>query len=141
MNLIEALKTGKDLRRPIAKHLGSGGDGWLGNQYVRDYLLAKQDRYYTIWVDATDLLADDWEIRKSASDKVIDRINHLHRETGKHPTVLDLPHDEFEQVRSELLSNSKFIITESCRGTASSHGRFMQVFTPSGPTILVKGKQ
>lgn len=67
MNLIQALKTGKPLRRPIAKHLGSSGDGWLGNEWVKSLLLPpKTSAYLGAPIDRflsdEDIMADDWEV-------------------------------------------------------------------------------
>lgn len=69
MNIIEALRTGWKLRRPIPKHLGSNGNGWLGNNYVRG-LLIEPSRRGIDWTEAEavvnekDLLADDWEVEE-----------------------------------------------------------------------------
>ncbi len=70
MNLIYALKTGRDIRRPIAKHLGSEGNGWLGRDYVIQILttpttsLAHDYNYQPKLIDEEDLLAGDWETRE-----------------------------------------------------------------------------
>lgn len=64
MNLIEALRTGLPLRRPISKHKGSGKTGWLSNQFVRD-LLTSNNRWNEYCdfnlITEQDLLALDWE--------------------------------------------------------------------------------
>lgn len=70
MNIIEALKTGCPVRRPIAKHMGSDGQGWLGNHYVMDLLLNRNVAIETTdkgvsgarLIGKDDLLADDWEV-------------------------------------------------------------------------------
>lgn len=73
MNLVEALRTGKNLRRPLAKFLGSNGDGWMGNAFIRTLLL--EQGYGLMWpgsafsrpsylLNEEDLLADDWEIQE-----------------------------------------------------------------------------
>lgn len=68
MNLIEALKTGRPVRRPIAKHLGSNEDGWLGNRFVIEELVSLKawplNPPERSWVDAHDLMADDWEAQE-----------------------------------------------------------------------------
>jgi hypothetical protein len=68
MNLIEALKTRLPLRRPIAKHCGSGKDGWLDSEYVIFFLVENKIRFHHFIdqidiIDRDDLLADDWEIK------------------------------------------------------------------------------
>lgn len=68
MNIIEALRRNKPLRRPISKHLGSNGDGWLGAEFVINELLYPNrlalDQYYDrpVFICRLDLLADDWEV-------------------------------------------------------------------------------
>lgn len=70
MNLLEALRTGKSLRRPIARHLGSCRYGWLSNEYVIDFLVPttssaitwlSHERYFPL--NREDLFADDWEVK------------------------------------------------------------------------------
>lgn len=74
MTLVDALKKNKPLRRPISKHMGSSGDGYLGVEYVFNLLVCGQIR--TMWVDLdswisrpilidkVDILADDWEVKE-----------------------------------------------------------------------------
>lgn len=58
MTIIEALKTGKDIRRKgDPKHAGSNGDGWLGNYFIRAQLVGRL-------ISEKDLLADDWEVNE-----------------------------------------------------------------------------
>lgn len=70
LNLIEALKTRKPLRRPIAKHKGSGDDGWLGSEYVKDLLTGYKyagisyDTHSENLVTSNDLMAEDWEVKE-----------------------------------------------------------------------------
>ena len=70
MNLIEALKTDKQLRRPIVKHMGSKGDGWLSNALLLTILLDNNNKFSSInnyadrLMSKEDLLADDWEIKE-----------------------------------------------------------------------------
>lgn len=66
MNLIDALRTGLPLRRPITKHMGSGKTGYLGNQFVRDLLTANSrwNEYCDFnLINEQDLLALDWETK------------------------------------------------------------------------------
>ncbi len=68
MNLVDALKTGRPLARPIAKHKGSNGDGWLASEFLIGELLAQESIFYytrnPLWIDRDDLLADDWEVKE-----------------------------------------------------------------------------
>jgi hypothetical protein len=70
LNLIEALRTGRPLRRPIYKHVGSGGDGWLGNDWLKDLLTCSQYGRCNLehgqlrtTITEEDLLAGDWEVQ------------------------------------------------------------------------------
>lgn len=72
MNLVEALKTGKPLRRPIVKHMGSGGTGYLDSEYAMGLLICGQIRtsylgdFFVsrpLMISDVDILADDWEIK------------------------------------------------------------------------------
>jgi hypothetical protein len=71
MNLVEALRTGKPLRRPIPRHLGSHGDGWLSSELVIDMLTSHASSHVwslglpkpTAWPNRQDILADDWEVK------------------------------------------------------------------------------
>ncbi len=66
MNLVETLRTGKPkIRRPIARHLGSGGDGWVSSEYVKHLLLSYINapcEDAACMPAQEDLLADDWEV-------------------------------------------------------------------------------
>lgn len=69
MNLIEALRTGKNLRRPVLKHTGATRTGYLGNSFMVN-LLTGEPATRNFMVDIsnplitqTDLLADDWEVQ------------------------------------------------------------------------------
>ncbi len=70
MDIIQALRSGKQIRRPIAKHIGSGRNGWLGNDYVITLLTQNTNSsifpelHTTQLINKSDLLADDWEYRK-----------------------------------------------------------------------------
>lgn len=67
MTLVEALKINKPLRRPIAKHLGSAGIGYLDPEFVFHLLVCGQIRENTIrpvMVNRDDILADDWEVKE-----------------------------------------------------------------------------
>lgn len=71
MNIIEALRTEKPLRRPIAKHWGSHGTGWLGNEYIKAILT--RTLFEDFWIaqvcssvhllTESDIMADDWEVK------------------------------------------------------------------------------
>lgn len=70
MNLIEALRTKKPLRRPIAKHMGSHGDGWLGSAWILRTLVNNGTLQYVIgeypqaaFLSEEDILANDWEVK------------------------------------------------------------------------------
>ncbi len=66
VNIIEALKTGKSLRRPIPKYLQACRTGWLGNAYVRDYLTRNSPWHFESQfnlITEVDLMADDWEVQ------------------------------------------------------------------------------
>lgn len=80
MNLIEALKTGRPLRRPLVKFMGSNGDGYLGHAFVMSYLLhgpyvsgltlsVQSKPSYALAEE--DILAGDWEIKDRDDDKPI----------------------------------------------------------------------
>lgn len=72
MNLIEALRAGKYVRRPIAKHTGSTRTGWLCRDYVKDLLTSMDGwrvspRHGQALINSVDLMADDWEANNSSS--------------------------------------------------------------------------
>jgi hypothetical protein len=61
---VAALKKNKPIRRPICKHLGSSGDGWLDPEYIFNLLTCGQIREMRpIMIDVEDILADDWEVK------------------------------------------------------------------------------
>lgn len=77
MNIVEALKKNKPLRRPVSKHLGSAGCGWLAREYVFNLLICGQVKSLfvsdialmqspiePIVIDKHDILADDWEVKE-----------------------------------------------------------------------------
>lgn len=59
MNLIEALNKQRNLRRPIAKHMGSHKDGWLDWRYVEGIVMGG----LTSLITEDDFHADDWEVQ------------------------------------------------------------------------------
>lgn len=69
MDLIAALRTGKPVRRPIAKHYGASRSEWLGNDFVRR-LLTRNSAWYAEQpfnlIDETDLMSADWESKADA---------------------------------------------------------------------------
>lgn len=80
MNIIEALRTLRPLRRPLVKFTGSNGDGYLGHTFVKDYLLhgpymsgltlsvQKKPSYA---LEEEDLFANDWEIQEHDPEKPV----------------------------------------------------------------------
>lgn len=70
MNLVEALRTGLPLRRPISRHMNQGRTGWLGSQYVLLYLTSTSSA--TLFPPGTtvqlinedDILANDWVVKE-----------------------------------------------------------------------------
>jgi len=74
MNLVDALRSGMPVRRPISKHWGSNRLGYLSNTFVIDYLCGNLDRkqllgaYSIELINVTDLLSDDWEIKGEFDD-------------------------------------------------------------------------
>lgn len=72
MNIIEALKSGRPMRRDLPKFSGSDGKGWMSNQFIKMSLLAgpyMSGLHLSVNVkpsyalDEEDLLADDWTIQ------------------------------------------------------------------------------
>lgn len=79
MTIVEALKTGKPLRRPLVKFMGSEGDGYMGHHFIMSYLLhgpyasgltlsVQSKPSYAL--DEEDLLADDWEIQPEKEKEI-----------------------------------------------------------------------
>lgn len=70
MNLVEALRTGKPLRRPVPRHCGSGRTGWLGHDYVMTLLTSTSSAsifgqvHEVQLINSTDILASDWEVKE-----------------------------------------------------------------------------
>lgn len=59
MNLIDALATKKDIRRPMARFVSSDGSPiWICSKYILRHLSAGDLRPWC----QDDLLADDWEV-------------------------------------------------------------------------------
>lgn len=75
MDLIQALRTGLALRRPIAKHTGSNRSGYMGRSFVLELLTDPAGHWrhpsemstYRL-IDETDLLATDWEVKNEQQD-------------------------------------------------------------------------
>ena len=76
MTLSEALQSGDPIRRPIPKHMGSHGDGYLDPEYVFNLLicgqvpglfvsdLALMDMpIRPILINKDDILANDWMVK------------------------------------------------------------------------------
>lgn len=67
MMFSDAIQSGKPIRRPIAKHMGSSGTGYLDIEYVMNLLTCGQIREEVIRpiiIDRNDLLANDWEVKE-----------------------------------------------------------------------------
>lgn len=69
MDIIQALKTGKPVRRPISKHIGSNRSGYLSNEFVLGLLLNegtasmfKNTPQVAQLINKADLFASDWEV-------------------------------------------------------------------------------
>jgi hypothetical protein len=136
MNLIEAFKTGREIKRP--RH----GD-WLSSVFLQRMLLGTASSKLPHILNAEDLLADDWMVstQKTALERVIDRINYLRNETGRHPNLLDVPATEFDEVRTELLADKTYQISDRSRGIRGLYVDTLEVCMGSGPTILVRGER
>lgn len=76
MTIVEALHKNKPLRRPVPKHLGSAGSGWLDREYVFNLLICGQvpTLFVSDWaltkmpirpilINVDDILADDWQVK------------------------------------------------------------------------------
>ena len=103
MNLVEALRTGRKLRRPIASHTGSNGDGWLDPRYVLSLLTETGvTNFSRFCISEKDILADDWEIRPTAAERLQKRIDAMRCETGVTPTVLDVSEEDLQEMEKEI---------------------------------------
>lgn len=74
MNIVDALRTGKPMRRGNNKHRGSSRTGWLGHDWVMGQLLHASQPH--VWhgflpqadmpvILELDLMANDWEIKEN----------------------------------------------------------------------------
>lgn len=63
MNLIEALKTGLPLRRPVYKSAVSDRNGFFSNEFLKDKLLGN-DMSRSTYLSVEDIFADDWEVKE-----------------------------------------------------------------------------
>lgn len=125
MNLIEALRQQRNLRRPIARHLGSEGNGWLSWSWVLGMLTEANK---TELITPTDVLADDWETRESAVARLQARISEMVCKTGIHPTVLDVPEEDLREL-------------ESCNKSWGFGGNCFELHHTSGRVRLVKARK
>ena len=116
MNLIEALRTGLPLRRPIAKHWGSHKTGWLDSQYVEGLLCPSPDIF--TWpcsgnkiLTVSDVMADDWEVRqdppnpRAQIEKLVPGVNDVIPADKAHKLIADellRLHDEIKDYRKTL---------------------------------------
>ncbi len=73
MNLIEAIKTGKPIRRDRPKFKGSHGGGWIDSRVILNELISSgggvsyfgfQNLRPTWALDKDDFFADDWEVKE-----------------------------------------------------------------------------
>lgn len=131
MNLFEALKQKRNLRRPIPSHLGSNGDGWLGREQVVSHLTGGYTLFTTSsLIQEVDLLAEDWEVQETAVERLQRRITNIHMTTGIHPEVLDVPEKELEELE------------DAAKYSAWSWGRMtLEFYAPSGGVRLVKARK
>lgn len=74
MKITEALKTGLPLRRPIAKHMGSHKNGYLGNKYVENIIATTMNmtknfdfEFSGDIINKDDFFANDWEVKDELS--------------------------------------------------------------------------
>lgn len=58
MTILEALETGLFLRRPIPKHLGDTGDGWISPNFIKNTFIENNPL-----IDFDDFIAKDWEVK------------------------------------------------------------------------------
>lgn len=138
MNLFDALKQKRNLRRPIPSHLGSNGDGWLDYQHIMILLtdgpsVGGFGKGFSL--DEFDILATDWEVRRSATERLQDRINAIIRYTNIHPTILDVSEQDFEEIRAEICSRP---IPDKDRGWGWDG---LMLYTHSGKTHIVKARK
>lgn len=63
MNIIDALRSEKPLKRPIPKHVG-----WLAHAFIKTKLLTNNN-HAIIPITEIDLFANDWEV-KEAEDAI-----------------------------------------------------------------------
>ena len=77
MTLVEVLRKNKPIRRPISKHMGSAGSGYLDPEYVFNLLICGQANNLflsdvglmnapiePILINKDDILAEDWECKE-----------------------------------------------------------------------------
>lgn len=60
MNIIEALNTGLEVRRPIAKHTSGPDYIWFDNTAVRNYLAGSVGNINVSMIQVEDIMATDW---------------------------------------------------------------------------------
>lgn len=64
MTFLEAVKKSQIVRRPILKHLGSNGNGWIDARYAFDQGRGMQPPFQIIYLlEWNDLIATDWEAK------------------------------------------------------------------------------
>lgn len=68
MNMIDAMKTGKPIRRKgCPRHVGSGGDGWICSRWLFGLLV--EIYRLTGMVKRDDILAEDWEVKHDSDPR------------------------------------------------------------------------
>ncbi len=100
MNIVEALRQKRNLRRPIAKHLGTGDHGWISWKYI---LEALSGQFHTSVIVEEDVLADDWEVQSCAGSRLQERIHQMIRDTNVHPTILDVSEEDYAELYADLM--------------------------------------
>lgn len=132
MNIIEALRQKRNLRRPLPKHMGSNGDGWLAHEYVMAQL-TENNRY--VCMSESDFMAEDWEVQSTAGERLQRRIHQMELETGKTPTVLDVSESDFNAIECECMRRG---IPDTARGLYQQLVVFMG---RKGETRIVKASK
>lgn len=129
MNVIEALKQKRNLRRPVPSHMGSNGDGWLDWRYVLAQL-SENNRYGGI--PEGDVMAEDWEVQTSAGERLQNRIHEMICNTGLHPTVLDVSEADYREIEGETFRRG---------GRGLGWNQLVVYMSHKGPTRIVKARK
>lgn len=130
MNVIEALKQKRNLRRPGL--MPTKTDGWLDYTYVLEALSGK---YYGVILSEIDVMAEDWEVQSSAGERLQARIHQMEMETGKTPNVLDVSEEDFREIESDCYRRG---IPDKARGL---YQQLVVYFGSKGETRIVKARK